>query len=65
MTMASRPAEFGDRARIEPVFIAEGQVMKQVVHRVEALGGKYFGKTRTNPFDVLNRSGQFQHLRGC
>src|SRR5580765_3949563 len=58
-------AEFGNRARIEPVFVSEGQIVEEVVHRVQTLGGKYFGEPRTNPFDVLNRSGQFQHLRGC
>ncbi len=57
--------EFGDRARIETVLVAEGQVVEQVVDGVETLGSEDFGETWTNPFDELNGSGRIQHLRGC
>src|SRR5882757_3436731 len=35
--------EFRDGARIETVFVTKGQVMKQVVYGIEALGSENFG----------------------
>ena len=66
MTVAISPgAKFGNRPGIEPVFVAEGQIMKQVVDGVDALVRENAGQSRANALDVLNGCARFQHLNGC
>jgi hypothetical protein len=60
----ARP-QLGYRTRVEAVFVAEGQVVEQVVNRADALGCEDFGQARANAFDVLHWSGKVQHLKGC
>ena len=60
----SRP-QFGNPPRIYPVFVAERQVVQQVVDGVDALGRQHFGQARADAFDVLHGSGGLQHLKRC
>src|ERR1700733_1538981 len=53
--------QFGNPARIQPVFIAKRKIMQQVADRVNSLGGKNFADARTNALHILNRSGKFEH----
>ncbi len=53
--------QFGNAAGIHPVFIAKGQIIQQIAHRDNALGGKNFRQPRTNPLDVLHGRGEFEH----
>jgi hypothetical protein len=55
-------AQFGDRPRVQPVLVAKGQVMEQVVNRPNALGGKDLGEARADAFHELHWSGGFQHV---
>ena len=56
-------AQFGNPARIQPVFIAKGKVMEQVADGVDSLGGQNFGNARTNALHILNGGGEFEHAQ--
>ncbi len=55
--------QFGDGARVEAIFVAEGQIVEQVFDGADAFGGKHFGHTRPDARNVLDLGLQFQHLR--
>src|SRR5437868_8195771 len=57
--------QLGDGSRVHSVFIAERKVIKQVLYGSNAFGRQYFGNSRTNTFDVLNRGVEFHHGEGC
>ena len=54
-------AQFGDGARIQAVFVAEGQIVQQVIDGVNTFGGQHFGQAWANALDDTARSGRFQH----
>src|SRR5712692_3881323 len=58
-------AQFGDRTRVQPVFVAKGQVVQQIVDGCKALGPEDLGQARANAFHVLHWSGRFHHLKRC
>ena len=58
-------AQFGDRTRVQTVFVAEGQVVQQVVDGSNILGAKHLGQARTDAFHILHWSGRFQHRKRC
>src|SRR5580698_1612495 len=56
-------SEFGDAARVQPVFIAKREIMQQVVNGVDALARQHFGQPWADAFYILHGSGRFQHLK--
>src|SRR5208282_4803931 len=54
--------QFGNTARIQPVFIAEGQIKEQFSNGCNAFRGKNFRELWANSFYVLYRRGEFEHL---
>ncbi len=54
-------AEFGNATGIQAVFIAERQVMQEIVNGFDALGGQNFGEARANAFHELNWGAEFKH----
>ena len=56
-------AQFGDGARVQPVFVTEGEIMQQVVDGVDALARQHLGQTRADAFHILHGSGGIEHLK--
>ena len=51
ITVAISPrAQFGNAPRVQPVFVAKGQVMQQIVDGMDALGGQHLGQAGPIPF---------------
>src|SRR5689334_9630020 len=55
--------EFRQGLRIGAIFITEGQVVQQVLDRVDTLLVEDSGHTRADALHVLNRRVQFEHER--
>ena len=53
-------AQFVDAARIQPVFVAEGQVVQQVFDRRDPLFQQDLGNLRPDALDVLHVSGEVE-----
>ena len=63
MTVAISPApQFGNSTRVHAIFVAEGQVVKQIVDRMDALGAQHLGQARADALYILHRGGKLQHL---
>ena len=58
-------AQLGNRAGVQAILVAKGQIMKQVVHGLDALSGEHLGQARAYAFHILHRGRRFQHLQGC
>ncbi len=58
-------AQFGNSTRVHAVFVAEGQVVKQIVDRADALGAQHLGQARADALYVLDRGGKLQHRQRC
>jgi len=58
-------AQLGNGTRVQPVFVAERQVVEQIVDGGKALGRQDFGQAWANAFHILHWSGRFQHLKRC
>ena len=54
-------AELANAARVEAIFVAEGQVVEQVFDRADAFFQQDLGKSRADAFDVLNVGGELEH----
>ena len=54
-------AQLADAARIQPVFVAEGQVVEQVLDRADALLQQDLGEARADALDVLHVGGEIEH----
>ncbi len=55
-------AQLGNSAGVHAIFVAEGQIMKQIVDSVDALGTQHLGQARADALNVLHRGGQLEHL---
>ena len=53
-------AQLVNPARIQPVFVAEGQVVQQVLDRRDPLFQQDLGNLRPDALDVLNVSGEVE-----
>src|SRR5262249_40428226 len=56
----ARP-QLRDPARVQPVFVAEWQIIEQVIHGVDVLVLQPLGHARANALDELYFSVEFQH----
>ena len=56
-------AQLANAARIEPVFVAEGQIVEQVLDRADALLQQNLGDLWPNAFDELYVGGEIEHRR--
>ncbi len=55
--------QFGDGARVQAVFVAEWQIMQQVVDGVDALARQHLGQAGADAFHILHGSGRIEHLK--
>ena len=56
----ARP-QLADAARIQAIFVAEGQIVEQVLDRADALLQQDLGEPRADAFDVLHVGGEIEH----
>ena len=54
-------SELADAARIQAIFIAEWQVVEQILDGADALFQQNFGKARADAFDILDAGREFEH----
>ncbi len=56
-------AQFADAAWVQPVFVAERQIIEQVLDRGDALFQQDLGKARADAFDVLHVGREIEHRK--
>jgi len=56
-------AKLRNPTRVHAVLVAEGQVMEQIVDRVDALGPQHLGQARADALYILDRGGKLEHHR--
>ena len=54
-------AQLADAAWVQTVFVAEGQVVEQVLDRADALLQQNFGEPGADAFDVLDVGSEIEH----
>src|ERR1700722_1861396 len=54
-------AQLGNSARVQPVFVAKGQIMEQIADTVDPLAGQNLRDAGTDALYIFHRSGEFEH----
>ena len=57
----TRP-QFGDAFGIKAILVAKGEIVQEVVDRVDVFCGQDFAQARADPLDILDGSVKFKHL---
>ena len=56
-----RMVQFAVPARVQPILIAKGKIMKKIRNGMDPLSGQHFSQTRADSLGVLHRGGEIQH----